>query len=418
MTETSLQNISNRQQMVRFFDGYASERKEELDERKLKGPLVKTQLFEVLNGTEAVTSQRLCKIFNRRDVDLRQFEDNLFKVTDNQCGEIGILEKLSSRIIALYSILKSKDFKPWAGRIVQDTTEIDYVWLSGLTLNVLWELIAKLNKPHRFTSLTFTHESIFAIDTPVYEHEDSTEDDIENSEDEDFGEIIERRKTRFNMVDKIGVIKTRLAGLQNLYAPLYAISKLRFPSPVSPGGHDFCYDGWVTNRSTSFRDHRSHILFVTRIYERLLKATEEDAWYSIKESIREPKQFRKIVGAPIVIRFEEPLSDEVFNQWVSATFKRKINRFRLWGHPIELGNGKIHVYGVDRHLWQPLFLEFTKKGCTAIIPNGTCGNTVHRLVTNIQKYLDPGAKAFIGDKPYQQMVEESVQGVSYDPNSE
>ena len=155
------------------------------------------------------------------------------------------------------------------------------------------------------------------------------------------------------------------------------------------------------------------MLFVVRIYESLLHSTEEQAWYSIKESTGVPGQFRKIVGAPLVIRFQEPLNAETFKQWIRATFERKRNKFRLWGHPIRLGSTKVHVYGVDRHLWQPLFLELTEKGCTAIIPNGTCGNTVHRLVTNIQRFLDPGIEAFIGHKPYKQMVEESAQGVPY-----
>jgi hypothetical protein len=214
------------------------------------------------------------------------------------------------------------------------------------------------------------------------------------------------------------VIQEKLGDLQRIYSPLYAISQLRFPSPVGRGGHDFYDNGRVTNRSGSFRDHRSHLLFVVGIYEQLLKSTEERAWYSIQESVGVPGQFRKIVGAPVVVRFHDPLSLAIFDYWIAATFERKRNRFRLWGHPIRLGPTKVHVYGVDRHLWQPLFLELTAKGCTAIIPNGTCGNTVHRLVTNIQRYLDPGAEAFIGDKPYKQMVEESARGVHYDLDTE
>ena len=50
MTENSLREIRSRHQMIRFFDGYAIERMEELDERKLKRPLVKTQLLELLDG--------------------------------------------------------------------------------------------------------------------------------------------------------------------------------------------------------------------------------------------------------------------------------------------------------------------------------------------------------------------------------
>lgn len=80
-----------------------------------------------------------------------------------------------------------------------------------------------------------------------------------------------------------------------------------------------------------------------------------------------------------------------------------------------MGPGKYHVYGMDRHLWQPIFLEMTRHQLVAVVPRGTCGNTIHRLVTNIQRFLDPAAKAFVGDKPYQDMVKESSAGVSYDP---
>jgi hypothetical protein len=291
------------------------------------------------------------------------------------------------------------------------------VWLSGLTFGELWKLVLRLSRPHRFTSLVFRHDSIFDIDTPsteADEDEDADEEDQNHEEEEeDRQTIIERRETRFKLVDRVGVIQQKLGDLQRLYAPFYAISQLRFPSPVGRGGHDFYDDGRVTNRSESFRDHRNHLLFVVRIYERLLRSTEQEAWYSIQESVSAPGQFGRIVGAPVVIRFQEPLSAGVFDYWIASTFGRRPNRFRLWGHPLRLGPTKVHVYGVDYHLWQPLFLELTSRGCLAVIPTGTCGNTVHRLVTNVQRYLDPGARAYVGDKTYQEMVQESAREVPY-----
>jgi len=404
--------------MVRFFDGYAIERMEELDERKLRRPLVKSHLLEILDGQDARTSQGLQAIFGRRGVRLQPLDEGLFLATDDQIGEIGFLERLRPRIVALYSVMKSDELGRWVRRLVLRSPEIDHVWLSGLTFGVLWELVTRLSRPHRFTRLVFTHESIFDVDSTASEPGEDEEEISQDSEDEELGEIIERRATSFRLVDRIGVIQEKLRKLQEIYSPLYAISQLRFPSPVGRGGHDFYDNGRVTNRSESFRDHRSHLLFVVRIYEQLLKSTEEQVWYSIQGSVGVPGQFRKIVGAPVIIRFREPLNADVFEYWIKATFERKRNRFRLWGHPIRLGPTKVHVYGVDRHLWQPLFLELTAKGCTAIIPNGTCGNTVHRLVTNIQRYLDPGADAFIGNKPYKQMVEESAREIRYDPNAE
>ncbi len=61
---------------------------------------------------------------------------------------------------------------------------------------------------------------------------------------------------------------------------------------------------------------------------------------------------------------------------------------------------KVHAYGVDRHVWQPIDLELTPAHVVALLPEGTCGNTIHRLITNIQRFLDPAVEAWIGDAPY------------------
>ena len=392
---------------------------EELDERKLRGPLVKTHLLEILDGHEAATPEGLQRLFAKNGVRIDPLDDLLYLASDDQVGEIGFIEQLRPRIVALYSAKESRDLTRWVHHLVLGSPEIDHVWLSGLTFGVLWQLVTRLSRPHRYTRLVFTHDSIFDIDSAATsEEEDEEKDALQPIDEDEMEPIVERRATSFRLVDRIGVIQQKLQVLQENYSPLYAISQMRFPSPVGRGGHEFYDNGRVTNRSESFRDHRSHLLFVVRIYEQLLKSTEDQAWYSIRETVDAPGQFRKIVGAPVVIRFREPLETQVFNQWISATFARKRNKFRLWGHPIRLGSTKVHVYGVDRHLWQPLFLELTKDGCTAIIPNGTCGNTVHRLVTNIQRYLDPGAGAFIGDNPYRKLVEDSARGIPYEPFAE
>ncbi|MBM4035506.1 MAG: hypothetical protein FJ291_27505 [Planctomycetes bacterium] len=416
MVEPALGTIHGRHDMVRRFDGYVSDQMEELDERKLKRPLVKTFLLELLNGVRSCTDAALKDILARRHVSVSQIEEGLFLAADGSGQEMGIVERLRPRILALYSTVKSAPLRTWVTQFVRPSPELDHVWLSGLTFGVLWGIMRRLSRQHRFTRLVFTHESIFDIEGQVPEEQEEEEEAPTPPADDDEREIVERRDTRVTLVDRISEIDHRLRNLQELYSPFYAISQLRFPSPVGRGGHDFFDDGQVTNRSESFRDHRSHVLFVVRIYERLLKSTEEQTWYSIRESVSAPGAFRRIVGAPVVIRFREPLRPEVFDYWVSATFERKRgSKFRLWGQPIRLGPTKVHVYGADRHLWQPLFLEFSAKGCIAIVPNGTCGNTVHRLVTNIQRYLDPGARTFIGDRTYEAVVEQSAEGVPYEP---
>jgi len=114
----------------------------------------------------------------------------------------------------------------------------------------------------------------------------------------------------------------------------------------------------------------------------------------------------KVISAPIIIKFRKPLSKETFDYWIKSIFCRINNRFELWGNPIILGPKKVHVYGVDKHLWEPIFLELTDKHLIAIVPNKeTWRNTIHRLICNVQKYIDPSAKAYIGDVEYTHLKE-------------
>jgi len=348
-----------------------------------------------------------------------KIDENLYRVldTNNGNGYMGFVEVFTPRYFVFYTSQPSDIADSWVKNLVFNSPDLDHIWLSGLTFNVLWKRVIQLSKPYRYVSLLFVHESIYEIDSKANEPEHNENEYNEDQSaliDRDVAEIIERRAAKFKLVDKISVVQEKLDKLQELYSPLYAISQLRFPSPIGRGGHDFYDNGKVTNRSGDFRDHRSHILYVQRIYDELMKRTEERAWYSLdKEKVSVPGKFQKLIGAPVTIDFGEPLSKETFDYWIKSTFGRINNKFRLWGNPIVLGPTKVHVYGVDKHLWKPIFLELTNRHLIAIVPKGTCGNTIHRLICNIQKYIDPSAKAYIGDKEYKSLVDESSKEIKY-----
>lgn len=410
--------ITSREKMIRYLDGYSAERMEELDERRIKRPLVKSYILEHVG--DAGRQRTVTEVLSEIGIETQNIDENLYRVLDTKENReyMGFLEVLTPRYFVFYTLHYSDKADRWVKNIVLNSPELDHVWLSGLTFNVLWQRVVQLTKPHRYASLLFVHESIYQIDSEIYEDENEEDEEISLSlEEGDVIEVVERRASKFKLVDRISIVQEKLSKLQDLYSPLYAISQLRFPSPVGRGGHDFYDNGKVTNKSGNFRDHRSHILYVQRIYDELMKMTEEKAWYSVyKETVTVPGQFQKLIGSPVTIKFEEPLSRETFDHWINSIFGR-INepRFKLWGNPIFLGPKKIHVYGVDRHLWKPIFLELTDKHLIAIVPKGTCGNTIHRLICNIQRYIDPAAKAYIGDIEYKAMVDQSSQGVKYEP---
>jgi hypothetical protein len=209
------------------------------------------------------------------------------------------------------------------------------------------------------------------------------------------------------MADRIGRIKASLQSLQDNYAPLHALYALRFPSRVGRGSHDLYQQGRLTNRSESFEEHRNMVRYLYRTYGAMLAHTEATAWHRME---RTPASLQTNIGAkgvPLVIRFKDEISPPTFRRWVARAFQKR-NRFRLWGEPIWMGPTKVHVYGADRHLWQPLNIEMTEKSLVAILPQGTCGNTFHRLVTNIQAYVCPAIDAWLGGEPFQGLVDSSI----------
>ncbi len=322
MTETDVSHIRSRTEMIRFLDGYSLDRKEELDERRLKRPLVKTHLIEVLDGRRERSDEQTAELFLRRGLALTKIEDGLFLARSETHGPVGFIETLRPRIVALYSTMDSRFLGPLVRRLILTSPELDHVWLSGLTFNVLWSLVTRNSAPNRFARIVFTHDSVYEVDSEPQASEDDEEISEPQEEAEDSTSIIERRAARFQLVDRVGVVSSKLAELQRLYLPLYAISQLRFPSPVGRGGHDFYDNGKATNRSESFRDHRSHVLFVARIYEQMLGRMEQEAWYSVSTCSKEHGEFKRIVGAPLTVKFAEPLNPATFEYWIRSTFER------------------------------------------------------------------------------------------------
>src|SRR4051812_31211366 len=112
------------------------------------------------------------------------------------------------------------------------------------------------------------------------------------------------------------------------------------------------------------------------------------------------------LGITVLVKFAEPLELSVFQHWV-ASFRRQNNRFGLWGNPVDMGPGKVHLYAVDVHLWQPIDLEITREHLYAQLPARAHDDTLHRLVANIQRFVDPRIETYVGDRPYGEPIEQA-----------
>ncbi len=98
------------------------------------------------------------------------------------------------------------------------------------------------------------------------------------------------------------------------------------------------------------------------------------------------------------------MNEATFNKFVDVTFKKGQEPFKIIGNPIRLNNERVHIYGTDLHLWQEVILDLSCDEFIMFLPRGTCGNTIHRMVTNIQRYLDPAVNITIGNINYESYI--------------
>ena len=401
-----LDYANTREDVIGVFEGYSDEPITTAEGVvRTRRPLVKSYMLETVPPEHQYP--QLSELFGRVGHRLIAVDPSMFKVVDDKTQVfVGVVEQLRERYPVYYTMEKSEDANPLVKRLVESNPQLDHLWISGQVFDELFKVVLRTTPNHRLGSLVFQHTSVFEQEEPDCPLLDDEVEELQPSGDWDEDDkVIERRATKFSMVERLETLRDKLPEMRKIHKPLWAISQMRFPAIGHSGGHDIFQNGKVTNRSRSFAEHRQRVEFVLDMYGRLTSQTEEAAWQGIeKTTIRTAGETKLLVGAPVVLKFSEPLPKNVFDTFIQATFGREINRFRLWGDPIRLGPTKVHVYGVDRHIWQPIFLEITDKQITVIVPRGTCGNSVHRLITNVQQYLDPAVIAWVGDRLYSDLV--------------
>ncbi len=399
--EGLLPELGSRREYFDYLDGWSAGTVDALAEGQSPRALVKTYMLETVR--DGHDPRALADRFPRSRVRLQPVDDeSLFEVHDLAAGGIvGLIEVVNERHPVLYTQLPAAQSDAWVRRTVDASPWLDRLWLAAPTLSQLWEYVKASADPGRYTRMAFEHEAFYDRDDLMALPIDDEVDAAPNVLQAEDAPQVERRTSRSMLVERIGVISESLERLAETYRPFHSLVQLQLPA-AGRGGHVLYHDGKVTNRSDSFADHRQQVVFVTDVYRRLTEAAENLLWFSAEASSA-GGGFR-LRGAPVFMRFSSPLSAATFERWLSAVFERRPNRFRLSGYVFRLAETKAHISAIDHHLWQPLLLEVSAHHLLAVLPAGTCGNTIHRLVTNVQRFLDPAVEAWLGEERYEDAV--------------
>ncbi len=146
----------------------------------------------------------------------------------------------------------------------------------------------------------------------------------------------------------------------------------------------------------SFEFHVQFVRSVVQRYKNLVLACESRAigYTSFDENGVEPGG--RMVGEPIVVRFAREIED--LSGFVAELLSSR-QPYRLWGVP-EIVGDYAEVEAVDLHVGSRLRLDIGTDWLRIYLDSGCCGNTVARLVANLQhtfdgalQFVDPGLQA-------------------------
>lgn len=143
--------------------------------------------------------------------------------------------------------------------------------------------------------------------------------------------------------------------------------------------------GKFTAKGTSIDGHLQILSELRKKYEETLKFIEDEIFIERKFN----GVGYNLRGSSITIVLKKEIKDlDIFlNDLISS--KRP---FRIWGIKNLIDDEFVKVVGIDLHNNDPLDIEITPNWIRIYMNKGACGNTVMRLLANIQRHYDSEAR--------------------------
>jgi len=147
--------------------------------------------------------------------------------------------------------------------------------------------------------------------------------------------------------------------------------------------------GAFAARGEDFAHHAQFVRSVINRYQRLVDSVEAvalrfDPLGEGDEVGADKYRGASFAGTPIGIQFTRKISD--LSVFCEELFSSRAP-FRLWGRPVVSGDRAI-VEAVDLHVGQRLTMELGYDWMRVYLRAGSCGNTVARLISNLQTRFD------------------------------
>lgn len=284
---------------------------------------------------------------------LERTEDAFLFLLHRPEGQFWV-DQLDDRFWTVHTDLTMSQAAPFLTNAISQRRELDWMWLPSDHLRRAWP-----DARTEAVRTDFQGRQLLAGDAPV-----------------------QQLRARFSGHD----VERVLAGFAEVAGPIFSFSQIQahLSDPalgsISEG---MSRDGRFIAVGDSLEFHLQFVRAVVRRYRHLVTLCEKKAirWRTFDNS---HELGGRPEGGPIVVRFSQGIPDLMAfaNQLFAAR-----EPFRLWGVPVSR-DGIIEVEAVDLHIGERLRIEIGERWMRIYLEEGCCGNTVARLVTNLQHRFD------------------------------
>ncbi len=277
-------------------------------------------------------------------------------------GEVDlVVDHLDRRFWSLHTTAPTRDVMPYLRQVVGARRDLDWMWLPSDHLRSVWR-----NAVPRWVATNFSSGRL----TPSTHEVDDLKLRVRGRSAD---QVLELMKTKF----QIAVPRSQV-GIDVADEDFGSITEL-----ISQEGRFVAGGG-------NFGFHQAIVQRVVDRYRRFVERVESHAlrWEGLPDGGARP------YGTPIDLQFSRPIPD--LDHFLDHIFSAR-EPFRLWGLPRYETRFLAEVEAVDLHVGQRLRFDITPEWLRVYLFDGGCGNSVARLVSNLQHHFD-GALSMVDEE--------------------
>ena len=149
---------------------------------------------------------------------------------------------------------------------------------------------------------------------------------------------------------------------------------------------DVTYDGYLSvKRGKSVQDHLHLVDICKDEYSKTVEHIENSSI-----GVKEVDGRTLVEGRSFDFEFEDPIED--LDLFIDRVFN-SAEPFKLWGLKSKIDDGYFKITAVDMHAGTPINFDIADDLMRVYLFKGSCGNTILRLLTNLQMHYDSRVRA-------------------------